>query len=59
MQCRVRATTPLELYFKRFNSNTSYISGVQPGDKRIRVWRENDVNDPLNHDLFLTIKNTT
>ncbi|CAH8637295.1 unnamed protein product [Schistosoma mattheei] len=59
VQCRVRATTPLELYFKRFNSSTSYISGVQTGDKRIRVWRENDVNDPLNHNLFLTIKNTT
>ncbi|CAI2735550.1 unnamed protein product [Schistosoma spindalis] len=59
VQCRVRATTPLDLYFKRFNSSTSYTNGVQAGDKRIRVWREDDVNDPLNHDLFLTIENTT
>ncbi|CAH8588584.1 unnamed protein product [Schistosoma turkestanicum] len=59
VQCRVRATTPMEFYFKRFNSSTPYIDGVQPGDKRIRVWRESVENDPLNHDLFLTIENTT
>ncbi|CAH8663142.1 unnamed protein product [Heterobilharzia americana] len=59
VQCRVRATTPMEFYFKRLNSNASYINGVQPDDKRIRVWREEDVSDPLNHDLFLTIENAT
>ncbi|CAH8642576.1 unnamed protein product [Heterobilharzia americana] len=42
VQCRVRATTPMEFYFKRLNSNASYINGVQPDDKRIRVWREED-----------------
>ncbi|KAH8868490.1 Fasciclin-2 [Schistosoma japonicum] len=59
VQCRVRATTPLELYFKRFNSSLPYKDGVQTSDKRVRVWREIDINDPLNHDLFLKIENTT
>nr|CAH8870094.1 unnamed protein product [Trichobilharzia regenti] len=59
VQCRVRATTLTEFYFKRFNSSMSYIQGVQPDDKRIHVWRREDENDPLNHDIFLTIQNTT
>ncbi|KER21695.1 hypothetical protein T265_10040 [Opisthorchis viverrini] len=59
VQCKVRATDPLKLYYEKFGSNRSFAPGVQPNDPRIKVWMEIDQEDQLNHNLYLTIQNTT
>ncbi|KAF8569142.1 hypothetical protein P879_01489 [Paragonimus westermani] len=59
VQCKVRATDPLELYYQKLYSNESYVIGTQPNDSRIEVRLELDEEDRLNHNLYLTIHNTT
>lgn len=58
VQCKVRATDPLELYYQKLYSNWSYVNGVQPKDPRISVWTELDPEDPLNHNIHLRIEKT-
>ncbi|THD27780.1 Neural cell adhesion molecule [Fasciola hepatica] len=58
VQCKVRATDPLKLYYQKLYSNWSYVNGIQPTDPRIRVWTELDPEDPLNHNIYLRIQET-
>lgn len=57
VHCKVRATDPLQLYYTKWNSKYPYSLGAQPLDPRIVVRSELDAEDPLNHNLYLTIRN--
>ncbi|CAL8073402.1 unnamed protein product [Calicophoron daubneyi] len=59
VQCKIRGSDPLELNFKKLYSNKPLVEGIQPDDPRISVRKDVDSDDPLNHNIYLTIQNTT